>query len=69
MAKMKLKSNRSAAKRIKETGSGKFKRQQAGKRHLLSSKNASRRNRLDGSVIITKSNEANIRKLLPYGNR
>lgn len=69
MAKLKLKSNRSAAKRITETGSGKFKRQQAGKRHLLSGKNASRKNRLDGPVIIAKSNEAVIKKLLPYGNR
>ncbi|OGW17621.1 MAG: 50S ribosomal protein L35, partial [Nitrospirae bacterium GWC1_57_7] len=48
----KLKTNRSASKRIKTTGTGKLKRQQAGKRHLLTSKSASRKRNLRGSVAV-----------------
>lgn len=64
----KLKTNRSAAKRIKTTGTGKLKRRQAGKRHLLTSKSASRKRNLRGSVAVPKESERTIHRLLPYGN-
>ncbi len=69
MAKLKLKTNRSAAKRIKTTGTGKFKRGQAGKRHLLTSKDRGRKNNLKGPALIDKDNIATMRRLLPYGSK
>jgi large subunit ribosomal protein L35 len=68
MAKMKLKTNRSAAKRLKVTGSGKVMRRKGWKGHLLSGKNATRKRRLSGSVEVNKDNLANIKRMLPYGN-
>jgi large subunit ribosomal protein L35 len=68
MAKMKLKTNRSAAKRLKVTGSGKVMRRKGWKGHLLTGKNATRRRRLSGSVEVNKDNLTNIKRMLPYGN-
>jgi len=68
MAKTKLKTNRSAAKRLKVTGSGKVMRRKGWKRHLLSGKNATRKRRLSGSFEVNKDNQKNIRQMLPYGN-
>ena len=67
MAKMKLKTNRSAAKRFKVTGSGKVMRRKGWKGHLLSGKNATRKRRLSGSVEVNKDNRENIKRMLPYG--
>ncbi len=67
MAKMKLKTNRSAAKRLKSTGTGKIMRRKGWKGHLLSGKNATRKRRLTGDFEITKDNRENIRQMLPYG--
>lgn len=68
MAKMKLKTNRSAAKRLKVTGNGKVMRRKGWKGHLLTGKNATRRRRLTGSVEVNKDNQTNIKRMLPYGN-
>ena len=67
MAKMKLKTNRSAAKRIKVTGTGKLMRRKGWKSHLLSGKNATRKRRLTGDFAIAKDNLENFKQLLPYG--
>jgi len=67
MAKMKLKTNRSAAKRLKVTGSGKVMRRKGWKGHLLTGKNATRRRRLSGSVEVNKDNRTNVKRMLPYG--
>ena len=67
MAKMKLKTNRSAAKRLKVSGTGKIIRRKGWKGHLLSGKNASRRRRLTGNFEIDKDNKKNIQRMLPYG--
>lgn len=67
MAKTKLKTNRSAAKRLKETGSGKITRRKGWKGHLLSGKNATRKRRLTGDFEIDKDNRKNIKRMLPYG--
>lgn len=67
MAKTKLKTNRSAAKRLKVTGSGKIVRRKGWKRHLLTGKNATRKRRLTGSFEIDKSVKENIKQMLPYG--
>lgn len=67
MAKTKLKTNRSAAKRIKVTGTGKLMRRKGWKSHLLSGKNATRKRRLTGAVELDKDNRTNFKRMLPYG--
>ncbi len=67
MAKTKLKTNRGAAKRLKMTGTGKVMRRKGWKSHLLTGKNATRKRRLTGAVEVDKSNETNIKRMLPYG--
>ncbi len=69
MAKMKLKTKRSAAKRLKVTGTGKVMRRKGWKSHLLTGKNATRKRRLTGAFEITKDNKENIRQMLPYGSK
>jgi large subunit ribosomal protein L35 len=69
MAKMKLKTNRSAAKRLKVTGTGKIVRRKGWKGHLLSGKNATRKRRLTGSFVVDKDNLKNIKQMLPYGSK
>jgi large subunit ribosomal protein L35 len=67
MAKMKLKTNRSAAKRLKVSGSGKIMRRKGWKRHLLTVKSAARKRSLSGAFEVDKDNTANIKRLIPYG--
>lgn len=69
MAKIKLKTNRSASKRMKLTGSGKVMRRKGWKSHLLSGKNATRKRRLTGAVEVDKDNVKNIKRMLPYGSK
>jgi large subunit ribosomal protein L35 len=69
MAKMKLKTNRSASKRLKVTGTGKVMRRKGWKGHLLSGKNATRKRRLTGATEVDKDNVKNIKRMLPYGGR
>ena len=63
----KLKTRKCAAKRLKETGTGKFRHHKAGGRHLKSAKNAKRRRRLrqDGAVKSTEMRR--IKAALTYG--
>lgn len=68
MPKLKLKTNRSAAKRFKATGTGKLKRNKAGRRHLLTGKDAARKRNLEGAVLVAKENVKIIKRLLPYGS-
>lgn len=49
----KMKTHKSARKRFRVTASGKLKRRQAGKKHLLSHKTGKRKRHLRGSVIET----------------
>lgn len=63
---MKLKSHSGAKKRFKKTGSGKFMRKKAGKRHILTSKNRERKRRLSGMVVVDSSKTAALGRLLPY---
>ncbi len=65
--KTKLKTNRSAAKRIKISGTGKIMRRKGWKRHLLSGKNATRKRRLSGDFEVSKSEKENFKQMLPYG--
>ena len=62
----KMKTNRSAAKRFKLTGSGKLKRNKAYKRHILTKKSPKTIRNLRKSAIVDESNVKNMKKILPY---
>lgn len=66
MPKTKMKTHRGAKKRLMITGTGKARRQKAGKSHLLEHKSATRRRRLRGSELLSKSDQKRVRRLLPY---
>lgn len=61
----KIKTNRSAAKRFKLTGSGKIRRRRQGLRHILTKKNRSRKNRLGKPALVDKSNESAVFRMVP----
>lgn len=60
----KQKSHSGASKRFKLTGSGKLKRQKAGRRHLLEHKSSKRTRRLDGRTSVASADVKRMRKLL-----
>ncbi len=62
----KIKTHRGAAKRFKKTGQGKIKRRRAFKSHIMTGKPSKRRRRLRTSTLVSKSEQKNIEKLLPY---
>jgi large subunit ribosomal protein L35 len=60
----KMKTHRGAAKRFKTTGSGKLRRQQANKRHILEKKPSTRTRRLSGDVDVAPGDAPRIERLL-----
>ncbi|HEX7928472.1 MAG TPA: 50S ribosomal protein L35 [bacterium] len=66
MAKRKLKTNRSAAKRFSITGTGRFKRKKAGMRHFMRRKKQSTKRNLRNRGYVDKTNQKFVEKLLPY---
>lgn len=62
----KMKTNRSAAKRIKKTASGKFKRWCAFKSHILTKKTRKRKRNLRKGAIVEPQDMPQMKKLLPY---
>lgn len=60
----KMKTHSSAKKRFRVTGSGKIKRFQAGKRHLLRKRSTKAKLRLTGSTLVSKADEKRIKALL-----
>lgn len=62
----KMKTNRSAAKRFKVTGTGKLKRNKAYKSHMLSKKTPKTKRNLRKSTITDATNVKNMKKILPY---
>jgi large subunit ribosomal protein L35 len=60
----KMKTNSSAKKRFKLTGSGKVKRKHAFKSHILTKMSKKRKRALTHSGLVHKSDEANIKRLL-----
>lgn len=62
----KLKSNRGAAKRFKVNGSGRFKRNQSFRRHILTKKSTKRKRQLRNPALVAKCDSAAIRQMLPY---
>ena len=64
----KIKTNRSAAKRFRITGSGKkIRRYKAYKSHLLTKKARRRKRRLRRPDVLNSTNTKEVKKLIPYG--
>ena len=62
----KLKTNKAASKRFTMTGTGKLKRQKAGKQHILTKKTRKNKRDLRKAEMVDKSNVLNMKKMLPY---
>lgn len=64
MANAKMKTNRSAAKRFRVTGSGKVKREKAYHGHLFTGKSPKRKRNLRQSTLVAAGDEARVKKML-----
>jgi large subunit ribosomal protein L35 len=62
--KLKLKTKRAAMKRFKLTASGKVKRSQSMKRHILTKKTTTRKRGLRKSILVSDADAPNVRKML-----
>ena len=62
----KQKTKRAAAKRFKQTGTGKLMRMKAYKSHILTKKSTKRKRNLRKSTIADPTNAQNMKKILPY---
>jgi large subunit ribosomal protein L35 len=60
----KVKTNSAAKKRFKFTASGKIKRKQAFKNHILTKKSKKRKRHLTGTVLVSDGNMDKVRALL-----
>ncbi len=60
----KNKTNRSAAKRFRKTGGGKFRRQRAYKSHILTKKTRKRKRRLRQRTLVAKADLKRVKRLL-----
>ncbi|MEP1032232.1 50S ribosomal protein L35 [Ekhidna sp.] len=60
----KLKTNSSAKKRFKLTGTGKLKRKHAFKNHILTKKETKQKRNLRYFSVVDKADEPNIKRLL-----
>ncbi len=63
----KLKTKRAAAKRFRQTASGKIKAAKAYSRHIFASKTQKQKRRLRGTFILDSTDQKHIKKVLPYG--
>lgn len=62
----KIKTHRGAAKRFSVTKSGKVKRGQAYRSHILTKKSTKRKRGLRMPAYASSANEATLKKLIPY---
>jgi large subunit ribosomal protein L35 len=62
----KIKTNRGAAKRFRKTGTGKIRRNKAYTSHILTKKSTKRKRDLRQGTLVAKSDERNIKQLIPY---
>ena len=61
---MKQKTHKGTAKRIKVNGTGKLRREQAGKRHLNEKLSSKRRRKLSGTTDVAKADVKRAKRLL-----
>ena len=62
----KIKTNRSAAKRFKKTGTGQLKRMKAYKSHILTKKTTKRKRNLRKATLLDSTTVKNMKKIMPY---
>tara|TARA_B100001123_G_C15260261_1_gene1006328 strand:+ start:800 stop:997 length:198 start_codon:yes stop_codon:yes gene_type:complete len=62
----KLKTHRGAAKRFKKTGTGKFMRNNAFRRHILTSKTTKNKRQMRGSEEVAAVDATKLQRMLPY---
>jgi large subunit ribosomal protein L35 len=62
----KMKTHRGAAKRLKRTAKGRFKRWKANHSHILTKKDRKRKRRLREADLISDADHQRMRRLLPY---
>lgn len=62
----KMKTRKCAAKRVKKTGTGKYLRNCAGVRHILTKKSSKRKSRLGKAVVVKSTEMKRIRAAMPY---
>ncbi|HXH72007.1 MAG TPA: 50S ribosomal protein L35 [Mariprofundaceae bacterium] len=62
----KMKSNSGASKRFSKTGSGKWKRNNAFARHILTKKSAKRKRNFRGTEIVARADSRELGRLVPY---
>ncbi len=63
----KMKTNSSAKKRFKVTGTGKISRKHAYKRHILTKKSTKRKRSLTKDAILHTANERSVKEMLVLG--
>lgn len=61
-----MKTKKAAAKRFKQTGTGKLKRSKAYKQHILTKKSAKTKRNLRKPALTDSTNVKNMKKILPY---
>jgi large subunit ribosomal protein L35 len=62
----KIKTNRSAAKRFKKTGTGKIKRRHMNLGHILTKKPRKRKRQLRKAGLVHDSDMGRVNRLIPY---
>lgn len=62
----KMKTKKSASKRLKVRGSGSIKRAHATKRHILTKRTTKNKRQLRGVLTVHASDEKSARAMLPY---
>jgi len=62
----KMKTNKSVAKRLSKTATGKFKRNKTRRRHLLVCKSAKQKRGFRDRPVVAKSDMKRLKVLLPY---
>jgi len=67
MGKVKMKTNRAAAKRFKRTGSGRIKRHRAYHGHMFTCKTRKRKRTLRKSTLVAAADESRARRMLASG--
>ena len=62
----KIKTNRSAAKRFKKTGTGKIKRHHMNTGHILTKKSRKRKRHLRKPALVHDADQKRVERMIPY---
>lgn len=63
----KLKTRKAVAKRFRFTATGKVRRAQANRSHLLTHRSSKRKRKLSQGELVSKADQERIQRLLPWG--